>query len=145
MILFNLNCFWSFRFGYILCISWELRSTFLKNISHKVLSNYIIILFKNIWCKNIGKVCQSLGGKHKINKCNTKIYTHYWIICLYFKNICYNYRFINKYFDLFWNMFNSKTIKISNIIIQCIQSNPMSSNIRILIKIYYICPILYFG
>ena len=42
-------------------------------------------------------------------------------------------------------MFNSKTIKISNIIIQYVQSNPMSSNIRVLIEIYYICIILYFG
>ena len=37
-----------------------------------------------------------------------------------------------------------KRIKISNIIIICPQNNPMSSNIKILIKIYDICPILYF-
>ena len=36
-------------------------------------------------------------------------------------------------------------IKISNIIILWEQSNPMSSNIRVLIKIYYIYPILYFS
>ena len=36
-----------------------------------------------------------------------------------------------------------KTIKIINIIIMNVQSNPMSANIRVLIKIYYISPILY--
>ena len=46
--------------------------------------------------------------------------------------------------NLFWNMFYSKRIKISNNIILYVQSNPMSSNIRVLIKIYYICSILYF-
>ena len=54
-------------------------------------------------------------------------------------------RTINKCFNFFWNMFYSKTIKISNIIIMNLQSNPMSSNIRVLIKIYFISPILYFG
>ena len=40
---------------------------------------------------------------------------------------------------------NLKRIKISNIVIIIhMESNWMSSNIRILIKIYYICPILYF-
>ena len=52
---------------------------------------------------------------------------------------------VNKCFNLFRNMFYSKRIKISNTIINHMQSNTMSSNIRILIKIYYICPILYFS
>ena len=38
----------------------------------------------------------------------------------------------------------TKRIEISNIIIMNIQSNPMSSNIGVLIKIYYIRPILFF-
>ena len=46
---------------------------------------------------------------------------------------------------LIWNMFYTKTIKISNIIIIKIKSNPISSNIRVLILIYYISPILYFS
>ena len=50
----------------------------------------------------------------------------------------------DKFFNFFRNMFHSKTIKISNIIITYPQSNPMSSNIRVLVKIYYISPILYF-
>ena len=48
------------------------------------------------------------------------------------------------FFNFFLNMFNSKTINVTNIIIQCIQSNPMIYNIAILIKFYYICPIFYF-
>ena len=67
-----------------------------------------------------------------------------WILWLYSKNLCYNCRFQNKFFDFFWNMFYIKTVKISNIIIQCIQRNPMSSNFKVLIAIYYIWPILYF-
>ena len=51
----------------------------------------------------------------------------------------------DKFLNFFRSMFYSKTIKISNIIIIIIniQSNPISSNIRILIKIYYIYLILY--
>ena len=41
--------------------------------------------------------------------------------------------------NAFRNMFYPKTIKISNIIIIHMQNNPMSSNIRILVKISYIC------
>ena len=57
--------------------------------------------------------------------------------------ICLHLFITNKMFHFLRNMFNSKTVKISNIIIYCIQSNPMSSNIRILMKIFYICPIIY--
>ena len=59
-------------------------------------------------------------------------------------NICFYVFIIDKCSNLFWNIFYSKRIKISNVIILCIQSNPMSSNIGVLIKIYYICPMLYF-
>ena len=59
---------------------------------------------------------------------------------------CLLYVFIlDKCFNFFRNMFYSKTFKIRNIIIISVQSNPMSSNIRVLIKIYCICPILYFS
>ena len=82
--------------------------------------------------------------KHKINKSSTKISAHYWIICLYSKNICFYVFITNKCSNLFWNMFYSERIKISKIIILLKQCNPMGSNIRVLIKIYYTCPILYF-
>ena len=67
---------------------------------------------------------------------------HYCIICLH-SNICYIF-ISNEFPNFFWEMFNSKTIKISYIIIINIQSNSMSSSWFILIKIYYLCPILYF-
>ena len=47
-------------------------------------------------------------------------------------------------FFFFWNIFNSKTIKACYIFSTHIQSNPTSSYWFILIKIYYICCILYF-
>ena len=37
----------------------------------------------------------------------------------------------DNFFKFLWNMFNAKNPKISNIIIQCIKSYLMSSNIRI--------------
>ena len=42
-------------------------------------------------------------------------------------------------------MFYSKTIEICKIIIIHMKSNPVSPNIRVLIKIYYKFPILYFS
>ena len=41
--------------------------------------------------------------------------------------ICYNIFSSYKISNLIWNMFNSKAIKVSYIIIINIQSNPMSS------------------
>ena len=51
---------------------------------------------------------------------------------------------INKYFNFFRKMFYTKRAEINNIVVLHIQSNPISSNIGVLIKIYYISPILYF-
>ena len=51
---------------------------------------------------------------------------------------------IHKCSNLVWNMFSSERIKISSIVILYVQNNPMSSNVRVLIKIYYIYPILFF-
>ena len=54
------------------------------------------------------------------------------------------------FFDFFWNVLDSKTVKVCHNIPRCldinfpIQSSPMSTNISILVKIYYICPIPYF-
>ena len=72
---------------------------------------------------------------------------------MYSKNICFYVFITNNCFNFFWNMFYSERIKKSNVITfnvlwtSCayIQSNPMSSNIRVLTKIYYISSILYFG
>ena len=54
------------------------------------------------------------------------------------------YRYLFSFRYLFWNMFNSKAIKIHCIIIIHILNYPMSFYWFILITIYYICPILYF-
>ena len=74
-----------------------------------------------VFLKSFGKkkICifnQSFSFKHKINKSNTEVYTHYWIVCLYSKNVCFNV-IVNKFFNFFRNMFYSKIIKISKIII----------------------------
>ena len=65
-------------------------------------------------------------------------------MCLYSKNICFYVFIIDKYSNLDWNIFYSKAIKISNIIIFYVYSNPLGSNITVLIKIYYIPSIFYF-
>ena len=44
-------------------------------IAHKIIQNYIVILFKVIWLKNICIISQAFTFKHKINKPNTKIST----------------------------------------------------------------------
>ena len=108
------------------------------------------VIFKHLSCNSLELICKfssSLSCKHKINKSNTKkkISAHYWIICLCSKNLCF-YVFISyTCFSFIWNIFFSKAIKISNIIILYVQSNTTGSNIRITIKVYYICFILYFN
>ena len=47
---------------------------------------------------------------HKINKPSTKGSTYFWIICLYFINICYNIFISNEFSNFVWSMFNSKTM-----------------------------------
>ena len=112
---------------------------YILSIAHKIL-----IFLKVIWWKKICIFRQSFSFKHKINKSNAEISTYYWILCLYSKNVCFNVFMFNKCFNFVRNMFYSKIINVSNIIINHMQSNLISSNIRILIKIYYICTILYF-
>ena len=103
------------------------------HVAHKIIQNCIIIFLKIIRWKKISIFSQCFSFEHKINKSNTKICAHYWILCLYPKNICFNISIFNKCFNFFRNMLYSKAIKISDIIIFYIQSNSMSTNIRILI------------
>ena len=126
------------------CVRWNCIQPFLK-VVNKIVQNYIIIFLNSIWWKKICKFSTIFSCKHKINKSNTNISALYWIICLYSKNICFNIFIINKSFNLFRNMFYTKRMEISNIIIMNKQSNPMSSNNGVLINIYYISPILYFS
>ena len=52
----------------------------------------------------------------KVNKPNTKVSTHYCIICLYSENSFCNIFVTYKIFNLFRNMFNSEAIKKGHII-----------------------------
>ena len=65
--------------------------------------------------------------------------------CMNHMLVCYKYLvFFPMQSNFFWNMSNSKTIIVSYIFTIHIWCFPMSSYWLILIKIYYICPILYF-
>ena len=55
--------------------------------------------------------------KHKVNKPNTKISTHYRIIWLYSENVCYYFFIMQICFNFFKNMFYTKRIEINNTII----------------------------
>ena len=100
--MFNLNCCWSFKFGYMLCGS----------PIFKIIQNYIISFFNYLVKKKSGKVCQAFTFKHKVNKSKTKISTNYSIICLYSINICCDQRSIDNFFKIFCNMFYRKTNKL---------------------------------
>ena len=100
--------------------------------------------FKVIRRKQTSKISQFFTCKHKINESNAKLPTHYWIVCLYSKNVSFSVFIPNKLFNLFRNMFNTKTIEINNFISFTKQSNPMRTYVCILIKVYHISPTLYF-
>ena len=109
------------------------------------------MFFLIFWWKSNSKACQAFTFKCNINNSNTKTSIYYWIICLYPINICLHlffftisFLFFVYFYFFFFDMFYTKPVKTSNIIIYYIESNPMSSNTSILIKIYYICNILYF-
>ena len=102
------------------------------------------MLFKIKERKENSVINESFSCKHKINESNTKVFAHYGIVCLYSKHVCFCVFMSNKFFDLFRNMFNTKAVKVSNLIIFYIQSNPMCTNICIFIKIYYMCSFFYF-
>ena len=110
----------------------------------EITQGYIVIFFKIIRGKQTSKINQSFACKHKINESNAEVSTHYWIVWLNSKNVCFYVFMPNKFFNFFRKMIKSKTVKINNFNISAIQSNPMCTNICIFIKVYYICPILYF-
>ena len=55
--------------------------------------------------ENINKIYQGF-------KYNVKAFTHYRIIGQDSDDICYNIFVANKSFGLFWNIFNTKAIKV---------------------------------
>ena len=56
--------------------------------------------------------CQIFAFEHKINKSNAKVSTDYSIIDLYSEDICYDIFVANKFFDFFWNVFNTQAINV---------------------------------
>ena len=56
-----------------------------------------------------------------------KIFTYYQVIRLYYEDNCHNIFVANKYFDLFWNVFITKAVKVYHTITIGIQSYPMGS------------------
>ena len=108
----------------------------------EITQNYGVILFKVIRRKHVRKVSQFFTCKHKINESNAKVPTHYWIICLYLKHVSYYVFIPDKFFNLFRNMFNTKTIEINNFTSVTKWSNLARTNVWILIKVYHISPIL---
>ena len=73
-----------------------------------------------------------------------QIYPHYQIICLYSKNICFYVFITDKCSNLFWNLFYSERVKISNSIILYTQSNPMMLKDEAALKIHFVFMILPF-
>ena len=99
--------------------------------------------FKIISRKQTSIINQKFTCKYKSNESDAEASTHYWTVWLSSKYVCFYAFTSNKSFNFFRNMFKSKTFKINNFNISTIQSNQMSSNISMIIKVYYICPILY--
>ena len=59
--------------------------------------------------KQISLISQFFTCEHKINESNALL-THYWIACLYSKNVSFYVFISNKFFNFFRNMFNTKII-----------------------------------
>ena len=98
----NQNFVWSAKF--VLSISFIFE----------IAENYSVIFPKVMRRKQIRKISQLFTCKHKINESNAEVAAHYWIVCLYPKNVSFNVFMSNRFFHFFRNMFNTKTIKINN-------------------------------
>ena len=80
--------------------------------------NYIVNIFKPIKRRQTSKFRQ-IFTKHKIIESSAKELTHYWIVCLYSKNVSYYFFITNKFFNFFRNMFNTKTVDRNNLNFCC--------------------------
>ena len=83
----------------------------------KMLQNYFIILFEIFLWKSIRQIRQTFAFEHKINKLDKELYTHFWIIYLYFVDTCSDTIIANKILNLVWIVFNFKATKLRFIII----------------------------
>ena len=62
-----------------------------------------------------------LPFENKVNKFSTKVSTHYRIIYQYLEEIYFDTFVSNNLFDFFWNLFNTKVIKVCHTIIICVK------------------------
>ena len=99
--------------------------------------------FKVTRRKQASKINQTLTCKHKINESNGKVSTHYWIVWLNSKYVCFYVLMPSNFFNFVRNMVNSKTVKIDIFNIFTIQSDLVSSNICIFIQGLLHMPLLY--
>ena len=103
----------------------------------------ISVLFYHSFHIFFKKIVQS----NKLNCIMKKItpilmYPH---ICLYSKVIRHDIFATLEFFIFSWNVYSSKTMKICFIITIHIESDPLSSNWFVFIKIYYACPVFILG
>ena len=99
--------------------------------------------FKVTRRKQASKINQTFTCKHKINESNGKVSTHYWIVWLNSKYVCFYVLMPSNFFNFVRNMVNSKTVKIDIFNIFTIQSDLVSSNICIFIQGLLHMPLLY--
>ena len=99
----------------------------------KITENYTVFIIKMIRKKKIRIISQFFTCKDKINESNAEVTTHYWIICLYSKNVSFYISIFNKFFNFFKNMLSAEAIEINNFIslqnkaIQCVPVSAYSS------------------
>ena len=121
MISFSQNFVWSLRLE-VLIASIELYLFIFK-----ITQDYVITFFKIIRWKQTSKINQIFAYKHKFSESNAELSTHYWIVCLCSKYVCFYVFMSNKFFR---NMFNPKTVKIKNFnifICKAIQGAPTTA------------------
>ena len=133
-IVFNFNDSFNLNFDWSIRLQVSTVSIDLYLFVFKITKDYIIIFVHNH--KEKANLCKLFAWKHKINKSNAEVFTHYWIVCLYSKYVCFYEFMSNRFFNSLINMFNCKTVKIGNLNIFYIQSNPIRTNICIFIKVY---------
>ena len=78
----------------------------------KIIQYYLVIYFKIALIEQVSKIYQTFASEHKINKSNEIVCTHYRIIGLHSEDICFDTFVVNKCFDFFRNVFNTKVIKV---------------------------------
>ena len=76
--------------------------------------------------EKVCKIRQTLIFEHEINTSSAKVFKHYRIVGLFSEYICYDTFAANNLFDLFWNVFNTKVIKVCQTITIYIQNYPVS-------------------